>query len=401
MKSVTNIEECEKSKVKRNVIIFIISRMDLAAMVIPVIVKIWQLANLDFNQMLLLQGIFSVAIVLFEIPSGAISDTFKRKTVLIAGYFMLALSSFIYYLGHSFAVFAIAETIFGIGLATISGSDTSLVYDSLALMKQEKQYKKIVGRASTLMFLSAMISLPLSGLIAMYNLYLPLLIISMSFMVKAILFMFAVEPIRKKSQNPSSATKSSLNILIRTRYLIAIFVATLSFTVLGRVGFWAFQPKLFDNGITSFQIGLIFAGMNLLAAIGSIVFTRIKEKHEELLLFLFLLLEVLNTFILWYFDSLVILSTMMLLQFSRGGRTPIISTMIQRKATSDLRATLNSMFSAFGNLSYFMLSLFFTIMDLKISPILFVTLIGQFVVSLLYMTMVWSNNNKVDEKKEN
>ena len=126
----TSVQQNSKNQViRKNKWLFILTKLDLTSMVVPVIVKIWESANLNFSNMLLLQGIFALSVVIFEIPSGAISDAFKRKYVLAAGYLFLAVGSLTYSLGNTFTMFAISEALFGVGLATISGSDTSLVYD--------------------------------------------------------------------------------------------------------------------------------------------------------------------------------------------------------------------------------------------------------------------------------
>lgn len=401
MKSqVTQETNSQVDVVRKNSLLFILLRLDFMAMVIPVAVKIWEEAGLDFSQMLFLQGIFALSVVIFEIPSGALSDTFKRRYVLAGGYLLIAIASVCYGLGRSFAAFAISEAIFGMGLAAISGSDTGLLYDTLAYYGRENRFKKIIGKSSTLAFIVAMVSLPISGVIALYSLRWPLFIIGIISGIKIVISLLMEEKERVKSQSIQKATKSALKTLFKSKFLIGVLLAFIAFSVAQRVAFWAYQPKLFSNGLNSLHIGLIFAGMNLVAAIGSWLFAKIKEHHEDFLLLGFMILEIVSIFVLWYFDSLIILTTMFVVQLARGGRAPIVSTMIQRKATSDLRATIVSIYSSIGNLLYFIVSLVFILFNTSLSDSLISMLILSTVIIIGFAVLVRNNRNGQNKEKE-
>ncbi len=397
----TSVQELTKNQIiHKNKWLFILTKLDLTSMVVPVIVKIWESANLSFSNMLFLQGIFALSVVIFEIPSGAISDAFKRKYVLASGYLFLAIGSLTYSLGHTFIMFAISETLFGIGLATISGSDSSLVYDTLAEFKEEKQFKSILGKASTLSFIAAMITLMVAGVIGEYSLRLPLYILTGTFVVKVILCLQMVEIERIKAKNAGSATKQAFQTLFKSKYLIAVLFAFLAYSVAQRVTFWAYQPKLFEYGITPLHIGFIFAGMNLVAAGSSYLFGKINEKHEDLMLLGFMIIEIVNTIVLWKIDNLGILSTIYLVQIARGGRAPIVGTMIQRKATSEQRATLISIYSSLGNLLYFIASVFYNLYTVSLDNSLISVLVLSLVFLVIYSTLIRSNRNGIKKIKE-
>ncbi len=386
--------------IQRNKRLFILTRLDLTAIVVPVIVKIWESANLNFSNMLFLQGIFALSVVVFEIPSGAISDAFERKYVLAAGYLFLAVASLTYSIGNTFAMFGVSEVFFGIGLATISGSDSSLLYDTLANYNQEKKFKDILGKASTLSFIAAMVTLMIAGVMGEYSLRWPLYVLTGTFVVKVILCLFMVEVERSKAQSAGKATKQAFQKLLKSKFLMAVLFAFLAYSVAQRVAFWAYQPKLFDSGITPLHIGFIFAGMNLVAAGASYLFGKIKEKHEDLMLVGFMIIEIINIVVLWSIDSLGILATIYLVQISRGGRAPIVGTMIQRKASSEQRATLISIYSSLGNLLYFIASVFFTIYHVSIDNSLLSMLILSGVILIIYCLLVRSNRNGIKNRKK-
>ncbi|RLF26723.1 MAG: hypothetical protein DRN14_06405 [Thermoplasmata archaeon] len=391
------VSDKDYKRSRHNSRLFIFSRLDLTAMLLPVIVIIWKTAGLSFNEMLLLQGIFALFIVLTEVPSGAISDSFKRKYVLIAGNTVLSIATIIYYLGRNFLVFSIAESLFGIGVATISGSDTSLLYDTLILSKEETKFKKILGKAIAFNAVASSASMLIGGLIGTYYLRLPVLLVSISFVLRAIICLLMIEPERVRSKSVKKTTTKSAKLLFTNRTMIAMLFSYLSVMVVQRVAFWAYQPKLLDNGFNSFYIGLLFASLNILTAIGSIVISKIKEHHDLSLLLFIMILETANIFVLWYFNSLIILSTMVIVQFVRGGRGALANSIIQRRSSSDLRATIISLISAVSSLLYFLVSLMFKIFDMSLNLILFIMLLTSILITIIfgYFTTVLNNKNNL------
>ena len=49
----------------------------------PIIVLFFQEHGLSLSEVMILQGIYSIAVALFEIPSGYIADVFGRKKTII------------------------------------------------------------------------------------------------------------------------------------------------------------------------------------------------------------------------------------------------------------------------------------------------------------------------------
>ena len=69
---------------------------------LPVLVLFWKENGLDLFQIFILQGLFSVAIVLLEIPTGMVADRLGKRTSVLAGTSILTSGMIIYALGHSF-----------------------------------------------------------------------------------------------------------------------------------------------------------------------------------------------------------------------------------------------------------------------------------------------------------
>ncbi len=96
----------------------------------PIIVLFYQENGLSMQDVLLLKGIYSVAVVLLEIPSGYVADIWGRKKSLILGAIFGCAGFVIYSFSYGFSGFLLAELILGIGGSFISGSDSAMLYDT-------------------------------------------------------------------------------------------------------------------------------------------------------------------------------------------------------------------------------------------------------------------------------
>lgn len=96
--------------------------------------------HLPLGQVLLLESLYYASFVLFEVPSGYISDRFGRKRTLMLSSSILCLSYALFFWTHAPASFAIAQVLLALGLAMASGTDTSFLYDTLHELGREDEY---------------------------------------------------------------------------------------------------------------------------------------------------------------------------------------------------------------------------------------------------------------------
>ena len=117
---------------------------------------IFTLLFLDFgltlSQFAILNSIWALTIVLFEIPLGALSDVIGRKKIVIFSAILLNLELLIWLFapidgGNKLFYFFLANRIIsGICEAASSGADEALAYDSLKKAKLEKKWPSILEK---------------------------------------------------------------------------------------------------------------------------------------------------------------------------------------------------------------------------------------------------------------
>src|SRR5512133_1914863 len=115
------------------------------SLVMPIIVPFYQENHLSLTEIMLLKSVYSVVIVVLELPSGYFADVLGRKKMLVSGAFLGAAGFIVYAFTHSYFGFLIAEIALGAGQSFISGADSAMLYDTLAAHKRNQQYTRYEG----------------------------------------------------------------------------------------------------------------------------------------------------------------------------------------------------------------------------------------------------------------
>ena len=140
---------------------------------VPIMVLFWQDNGLNLTQVMILQSLFSIAVVFLEVPSGYFADIVgRKKTLIIAGGALVCAVS-VYSIGDNFLHFLIAEMLFACGFSLISGTDSAFVYDTLQEIHTEQQYQEVYGKIHFYHLVALAFSNVSGGLLATINLRVP------------------------------------------------------------------------------------------------------------------------------------------------------------------------------------------------------------------------------------
>ena len=239
----------------------------------PVIVLFWQSRGLSLTQIMLLQSIYAIAVVILELPTGAFADYFGKKISLILGSFSACLGFIIYSLCLNFWQFAAGEIIFALGMAFISGADSAFIHETLISIKREKDYKKIEGKARGINQLAQTLGSLFGGFIGSFSLALTLITTAFSGFIAALFGLsFAKTKVklpREEKTRYLEIIKDSLKIIKNNSSVLWLTLFFATFNGLVWSSYWFSQPYLQMLGVPIVYFGIIFAGINLISAIGS------------------------------------------------------------------------------------------------------------------------------------
>jgi MFS family permease len=114
----------------------------------------------------LLESIYHLTGLIFELPTGAIADVYGKKFTIILGRFLDIISCILMIISNSFLGFALAFILGSASRNLNSGAAEALVYDSLKGLGQEMKYKKIWGNLAFVMSIAQGIAVLLGGILA-------------------------------------------------------------------------------------------------------------------------------------------------------------------------------------------------------------------------------------------
>ena len=125
---------------------YAISSLSWVRFFIPVLALFYIASQVPIEQFAIIMSVYSLTIVLLEVPSGVIADILGKKKTLAAAMLMFIIELGIVSFFNGFFPFLIAKIISGIGASIFSGTNEALLYDTLKRLKREKEYKKISGK---------------------------------------------------------------------------------------------------------------------------------------------------------------------------------------------------------------------------------------------------------------
>ena len=312
----------------------------------PVVVLFYESNGLKMMDIMVLQAIYSVMIVVLEIPSGYMADVWGRKKTILTGAVLGAAGFMIYGVSYGFMGFLIAEIVLGMGQSLVSGADSAMLYDSLLEKKRAKQYSRYEGRISSLGNLAEAAAALLSILLVTVSLRTPYY----GQIIVACIAIPAAMTLREPAQHKKLVNRDFREILdishfaiignklLRRNILFSAFIGCATLTMA-----W-FAQKFFEhNHIDKVWFGLLWAALNITVAFASFFAYRTEMLLGPRRTIILISLAIPLAYIGLSFSGLVPgLIILFLFYLVRGYATPVLKDYINRVTSSEIRATVLS-----------------------------------------------------------
>lgn len=347
-----------EGRVKSNIWkLYVIRVVGSFMLIMPVITLFFKENGLTMHDIFVLQALFAMSVIVFEIPSGYFSDRVGRKKALIIGY-IFAIGGFATYsIAHGFWQFVIAEVLLGFGASFSSGTDAALLYDSLLEDGSESAYTRIEGRRFSAGLISESVASVMGGFIALISLRLPLYIETSVLILAFPVVLSITEPSVCSIKNKKSAMEGIGDIIKdlvhkdnKLKWII-LYSSVVGASTLTMV--WMIQPYLKEVDIPIGFFGIIWAGLMILSAVISWNAEKISRLlGEKKIISLMIVLVIVGYFSLSYFWASWAIIFLGLFYVVRGIHGPIISAYINGKVSSDVRATILSIKNLFGRVLF-------------------------------------------------
>lgn len=252
-------------RLKRN--IFLINTYTVfsnALFIVPVLLPYFRdQAGLGFKDLLLLEAVFAATLVALEVPSGWISDVWKRKHTMAVGVFLELIGLVIFMLAKDFTTFLFGEIFLGIGISLCSGTNSAIVYESLLSVGKTKQFSRLEGKRIALSLYAVAIAGIIGGLTYPIHHQLPIVLTISAMLIALIATCLLDEPERHKKMPEHHPVK---DMLITIKYalhghaevaFIIFFSAALFCST--KLLMWTQQPYYIEMNIPEAWFGILMA----------------------------------------------------------------------------------------------------------------------------------------------
>ena len=333
--------------------------------------------GLSLTQVGLMEGVFWISMMLFEVPTGAVADRWGRRTSLALGGFLFTAGTILFVLADGFVGLTISYLIMAISMTLYSGSGHALLFDTLRTLGRTREYEKHMGRSEALMtgalLGAALFGGPMAGLWGLETVF---LIGAGTMAAAGLIALLLREPPRTEAEfgpdglhaAPISAVDAAADdrspqgvvsnvfqgfrIVLRQRPLLWIILLAGIVTVAYEMPNFFVQPFLRSHGLSP-SGGLLdgaawsalivpgFAAMSAGSLLAAPFVARVGERRAIPILMIggaFLFIPLL------LFNHLSIIAPIAILGGIHAAIRPIATGYINRRIRSEQRATVLSIF---------------------------------------------------------
>jgi MFS family permease len=315
-------------------------------LIMPVIVLFYRSNGLTMQDIFTLQAIYSVTLMVFEIPTGYFADTSGRRTSMLVGSVLGFAGFLIYCTSTGFWQFVVAETILGVGMSLVSGADSAMLYDSLVSAGASGKYTRFEGRITSIGNFAEARAGILGGILAAISLRTPFFFqAGIAFLAIPAALILQEPPVHGNIRKPGLRDITSIVVRVlhgdRKLFWNTIFSAVTGVSTLTMA--WLAQPFFIQAGLRVTLFGVVWAVLNLSVGLAAMYAWRIESmlgpRRTVILFTLFLLL---GYFGMALFGTITGFILLLIFYMARGLATPTLRNYINIIASSDTRATVLS-----------------------------------------------------------
>lgn len=313
----------------------------------PIATLYRQSRGLSLNEIFILESIFVVLMLLFEIPWGYFADKFGYKITLIIAYFLFFISKIIFYEAHSFIMFLFEAVVIALAISGASGCDSALIYTSTPDKESERIFSIYSAFGSAGFFAASL----LSSLIVNFSLDLTAFFTIIPYGIAFILAFF-INDTNTKKKSKGSILFSFKNVLKnKWIFLFIISMALISDTT-HSICVFLNQPQYIKCGIPIKYFGFITALMQIMCMI-SVESYKFSNRFGEGRLIISMLSIITISIISLAFTSSGILSIVLIgiIEGAFALCQPLSADIQNKSITTEDRATLLSTYAMAGDIT--------------------------------------------------
>lgn len=246
---------------------------------LPVLITFFVGRGLDFTHIALLNTVYALTAIAFEVPTGALADRFGRCRAMMLGSLLMAIGCVVDYNGRDFWTFALGEGLLALGMTLTSGADSAYLYDLLLAHGREHEYRRHEGSATAAKLLGAAAALVAGGFVGRHAPAATYAATACVCAAAALVAMMMREPPFVREDDSDflhGMAHAARAVASRPPLRFAVGFSVLVFTLL-RMGIYLYPPYLGNAGLGTAWTGVVLA---VLSVVGAVAAQRIEAVRR-------------------------------------------------------------------------------------------------------------------------
>jgi predicted MFS family arabinose efflux permease len=250
---------------------------------LPVLVTFFVARGLDFTHIALLNTVYALTAIVFEVPTGALADRFGRCRAMMLGSLLMAIGCVVDFNGRDFWTFALGEGLLALGMTLTSGADSAYLYDLLLAYGREHEYRRREGSATAAKLLGAAAALVAGGFVGRHAPAVTYAATACVCAAAALVAMMMREPPFTREDDSDflhGMAHAARAVVMKPPLRFAVGFSVLVFTLL-RMGLYLYPPYLNTAGLDTAWVGIVLALLYVVGAIGAQRIESVRRRLGE------------------------------------------------------------------------------------------------------------------------
>lgn len=315
--------------------------------------------GLSLKNIAIVQICYMAAIIIFEFPSGVISDIFNRKIVYLTSIFLLMISYFIIFKASSFMLLCISWFIYGMSAAINTGT-IDISFTKL-YQNNSKKLKAFISFVKMILSISAILGGYIGSILYLYidiKIYLISLLI---YLISSLITIFFI-PNDKNTDHKHNKENLTLYlikftkkiiILLKSKELLEVFILNSAIQFFYQPFYLYWQAIFIDKNISINIFGIIYVLFRISDIIGAWIFRKIKHSKYDIyiILAIIFLLSVLIKLIshIYIFITIIIFLVILISVYSNN-----LEFFLRKNIDSKVLGTITSINSTLSRIFSFL-----------------------------------------------
>lgn len=318
-----------------------------------------RVSGMTLTDIFFMESVCVIGLIVLDGPLGVVADMFGRRNTMLIGMSAWTIKLFITGCAINPLMIWLANIFWVFGQAMISGSDTSMLADSLKFLGRDNEFQKIEGRSNAYRLALIAVCAISVGYLAEINLRLPIFLGAPFLFIGCLAVYFMAEPPFVADKIASrkqffDLVKLSVVFVYNHSRIKWIFAFSTLIAVVSKIWFFTYNPYFELVNLPLAYFGWMFFLLNVVAAICSHEAHRISKYLGDFggmaMMVIFLAVPI---WLMGFYVSQIAVLLILMQNVVRGFNGPFLGGLLHSYLDSENRATVASFNSMFINLGQF------------------------------------------------